>query len=150
MTRTALLLCIGNELRGDDGAGAVLGRKMDALSMEGVRVESAMQLFPEHAELAGQSDVCVLVDASLDTETVLLRRSEATEQAQGELHSMSFASLLSLCETLYGQQPEAWVCEIPAADFGYGTRLGERCEAAVDEAFRQLADFLQKALESTR
>ena len=145
--RRTLLLCIGNEWRRDDGAGPETGRRIEALSLPGVRVHIALHLFPEHAELLAGVDVGVLVDASFDATTVRLRRAENDASAAAQDGS-SFYSLLALSRALYGRSPEAWVCEIPGRVFSAGVGLSGEAARNVELAVAALIAFVSASAAS--
>lgn len=57
-TSTRLLVfAIGNDLRGDDALGPVLGERIAALQLEGVRVLPEYQLQVEHVLEIGRAHV---------------------------------------------------------------------------------------------
>jgi hydrogenase maturation protease len=143
-----IVLCIGNDLRRDDGAGPAAGERLAALHPAGIVIHRAFQLLPEHAELIAGHDACILVDASLGASTVTMRRI-AAEAGRGELHALSFPALLAMARALYGMAPQGWQCEIPGVDFTHGEGLSDRTSAAVDEAVAVIMTFRQQHRSSS-
>ncbi|MBL0177034.1 MAG: hydrogenase maturation protease [Ignavibacteria bacterium] len=138
-----IVLCIGNDLRRDDGAGPAAGRKLAALDLADISVHAAFQILPEHAELIAGHDVCIFVDASRGASAVTLRRI-AAEAGRAELHALSFPALLAMARALFGAVPEGWQCEIPGFDFTHGEELSDRTSLAVDEAVEMIMAFHQE------
>ena len=138
-----IVLCIGNDLRRDDGAGAAVGERLEALHPVDMVIYRAFQLLPEHAELIAGHDVCIFVDASLEASAVTLRRI-AAEAGRAELHALSFPALLAMARALFGAVPEGWQCEIPGFDFTHGEELSDRTSLAVDEAVEMIMAFHQE------
>ena len=65
MKRT-FVIGYGNSLRGDDGAGPEVARRVMALDLPDAEVLEAHQLLPEHAEMISHYERVVFVDASVD------------------------------------------------------------------------------------
>lgn len=130
-----LLLAIGNDARQDDGLGWAYARALEAQGGFGGAVEYRYQLQIEDADLIAQYDTAIFVDASktaLPEGYVFTRLAPALEFAFST-HALSPAAVLSLCETVYGRCPEAWLLAIAGEawelEFGL-SEAGERNLAA--------------------
>jgi hydrogenase maturation protease len=145
-----LLFGIGNDLRGDDGAGPRL-----ALALEGhvpwdLRVVHG--LTPELADDLAGCDVALFVDASADpglerpTWTLHGDVAAATQVPAAPAvdhapaapdtrpllgHALDVPGLLALTRRLHGRVPPAATLALPARDFGLGERLTPVAEAGV-------------------
>ena len=135
-----LLLGIGNPLRRDDGVGVFVVRQF--ISRLGCEVMETHQLLPEHAEALARGGRVVFVDAAVNREVPRLDRLRASPIQPALGHACDPAWLLTLCVSLFGAEPEAWLLTIPAHDLGFGEGLSEATRGAADLAGRMLADGL--------
>ncbi|OQX20047.1 MAG: hypothetical protein BWK76_02505 [Desulfobulbaceae bacterium A2] len=135
----ALLLGIGNTLRGDDGVGP---RVMELLAERtgSSRLMSVQCLLPELAADIALSSRVVFVDADVQVQAVTLERlSEAAGQSAG--HSWSPAMLVMLAQAL-GFSGDAWLCRIPVATCDHGEGLSTKAEDAAQAAAAMLLGML--------
>jgi hydrogenase maturation protease len=131
-----LVVGIGNDLRGDDGAGRAVTEAIQRLDPPGVRVQWTHQLVPELAEQLASVDRVIFVDAALDpapAPRVRLSRRAAGAPAIGGHHGTPEA-LLGLVRLAGLPAPEAFVVTVPAYDLTLTTRLSPATLTAVDTA----------------
>lgn len=125
-----LWIAIGNPLRGDDGVAA---RAVELASPgPGIEVRHELQLAPELAPVIAGADEVIFVDAAVDA-PVSLTEVKA-EAGRGWSHHLSAGMVTAMARELYGFGGQAWLCAVPAFEFGAGARLSERAEAAAVEA----------------
>lgn len=148
-----LLLGVGNDLRGDDGAGPALARSLVGEVPWDVRVVHG--LVPELALDLARVDVAIVVDA--DADPTLERPRWRSHEAPGSDapagsdaaaaaaphgtvfgHSLDAATLLALCQALYGRRPLAATLSLPARDVALGESLGSVAAAGVAAARAEL------------
>jgi hydrogenase maturation protease len=128
----ALVLAIGNTLRGDDGAAHHVADLLGARA--GVDVRRVHQLTPELApEVAGAQTV-VFVDADTAGTETRMERVTAAPRCSSLSHGMAPDELIRLAEQLYGFRGVAYLCHVPARDFTPHGALSEATEAGVHEA----------------
>ena len=136
----ALVVALGNELRGDDAVGLEIGRRLD-----GVRVivtESEPTRLIEEWEGA---DPLVLVDAARSggRPGTIHRIDLAAERLPAELfkgstHHFSLADTVELARAL-GRLPErAYVVAVEGASFDTGAALSPEVEAAIPRAVEEV------------
>jgi hydrogenase maturation protease len=112
--KPALLIGVGNTLRGDDAVGIRVAEQarsrfpqLDVLCTHG--------LSPELAETVAQYNLVLIVDASLAAES--LRVSEVIPASSGakiQAHTMTPAGLLGLASALYDHAPaKSVLIEVP-------------------------------------
>jgi hydrogenase maturation protease len=141
-----LLIGFGNELRGDDGAGCRVARRLQAslgrrLGRSAV-VLVAPQLLPELAEPIGRARLVIFVDASCVLSPGQVQRSElrAAAGAGSSLgHHLSAEGLLGMARALYGRAPSAWLYAIGGGCFGHRTDLSATARRAVGRVVRDIA-----------
>ena len=128
----ALVIGIGNPLRGDDG---VAHRVLELLDGGGVALLAVHQLLPEMApEIAGLRSV-TFVDADLTAaEATLTRMDEARAASPIFGHSFGPAGLVGLSRRLYGFAGAAFVCRVPVKTFEAGWLLSGRAQAGATRA----------------
>lgn len=141
----ALLIGIGNELRGDDAAGPEVVRRVEAAGRRGGggsgwRTLSLHGLTPELADDLALAEVVVFVDATTAPLSAprcsALQPSAASERLLG--HALSPAALLGLCQALHGRHPTAELIEIPACSFELGAPLSPLAAAAAEAVSEDL------------
>ncbi|MDM7953818.1 MAG: hydrogenase maturation protease [Cyanobium sp. CZS 25K] len=135
----ALLIGIGNPLRGDDGVGWHL--------VEGLGLQRH-QLTPELAETVAAADRLLIVDAWLAPphSGSLLRPLVAARGWERDSHRVDPARLLALAEQLFDRCVPAHELLVPAFDFSWGDRFSPALRRQLPEARRLLRGWLQGAL----
>jgi hydrogenase maturation protease len=151
-----LLVGYGNSSRRDDGVAehilqrllVALGLDPDSLADEdedeqrpGLRAILVHQLAPELAELAWRYDTLVFLDAhvaGVGWEPVEWQAIEPAIQGGMSGHHLKPGVILSLCETLYGQRPEAYMLSVLGHNFDFGETLTDETSALADQAVEKL------------
>jgi hydrogenase maturation protease len=142
----ALVIAIGNCLRGDDG---VAHRVADLL--HGVSLLRVHQLAPEIAAEMQHADPVIFLDADPDTEAPSLERIEEPAETTGPLsHSMTPQTLVAIATRLYGFRGEAWLCRLCARDFNPSTELSPEAAAQLDTAAQLVRQLLETRCTSPR
>jgi hydrogenase maturation protease len=128
----AVVLAIGNTLRGDDGVADhvadLLGARAD------LDVRRVHQLTPELAEEMARATAVVFVDADPGVAEARLERLVPVPQRSPLTHSVTPGELVMLAEQLYGFQGVAYLCHVPAENFTAGDSLSEVAEAGARAA----------------
>lgn len=137
-TGGALLIGIGNPLRGDDGVGWHL--------VEGLGLQRH-QLTPELAEAVAAAGRLLIVDAWLAPpgSPCLLRPLVASGGWERDTHRVAPARLLALAEQLFGRCVPAHELLVPAFDFSWGERFSPQLRRQLPEARRLLRGWLREA-----
>ena len=152
----ALLIGIGNPLRGDDGVGALLveevARERGGWSLPNLELEVAHQLTPELALAVAGAGRVLVVDAWIRPtgadpwiESLLPRGAEGQEMTTGSLgsHGLAPHTLVALAQTLYGWRGEAALLRVPARAFPHGTSLSVDLEQALPMARELVRQWLR-------
>ncbi len=159
---TALVVCVGNPLRGDD---AVAWHVADLLSAGPARVITGHQLVPELAHDAAGASRLIVVDACDDgsppgtvtvTEAVKTAVKGAVTEAVTEAarapavsHAFGPADLLALAAELYGAHPAATLVTVSVASTDVAIGLSPDVEAAVPIAAAAVRAALRDASRVT-
>jgi hydrogenase maturation protease len=118
------VLCFGNPLRGDDGAGWVVAEAVAHHWPRRVMVRVGQQLVPEWAADLAEADVVFFVDASpLVGEAELEALSTDEDHTPVDGHDLSPAQLLRLTRAAFGRSPRALVLSVPAVNVEFGQTL---------------------------
>jgi len=127
-----LIVCIGNPMRGDDGLGTRVARRLLALGIPRSAVRVAGELLPElAADLATAEDV-VFVDAAVGDVPGALRVEPLAAGPGGPwTHHLTPASLLALTGVAYGHVPPATVVTVVGREFEMGRPLSPEVAARV-------------------
>ena len=138
-----LVIGYGSELHGDDAAGPVAARAIEAWQLAGVRTKIVHQLTPELAEAVSEVHSVLFIDASTAVPETVLRLVEPSVGGDFNPHSGSPESILALSKALYDRCPSAWLAAIPASNFELGSPISQRTTKGITEALAQI----RKAIE---
>lgn len=151
-----LVVGYGNELRGDDGAGAAVARSIEAAQLPGVTVRLMHQLTPELADVIVSFGRVLFVDAAFPPGGALrvnrLRSttspavSTSTSQAPTLGHVARPEELLRLAECLHGRVPEAWWIGVPTESFALGAAFSATTLQGIQDAVQEIARLCTSAL----
>ena len=138
--RPVLIIGVGNEFRGDDGAGLVVSRRLGALGLEGVR---ALEVEGEGTAVMAAwkgAEAVILVDAVYSgTEPGTVHRLEAHDQPipgsffHRSTHAINVADAVELARSLGELPPRLVVYGIEGRSFEAGVGLSPAVEGAVQE-----------------
>jgi hydrogenase maturation protease len=156
--KKVLIIGYGNPDREDDGVAWHILRALTIKlglpspdSYEDEFPESAMidfafylQLTPEMAEdISAYEHVC-FVDAHTGSipEPIRLIEVESEFQRSPFTHHLTPQSLLSMCETIYGQKPESALLSVLGHRFLFSRELSGETAALVPQAVESILDWL--------
>lgn len=139
-----LLIAVGNTLRNDDGAGWVTAHLVELNNPAELRIIYVQQLQTELLEQWVKYCRIIITDANANTQTVSLSRlAGSLPENKAMSHHTDAGLMLALCKTLYGKNPEVWICSIPGYDFGHGEALSNQTETHVKDAAHMILNFLR-------
>jgi hydrogenase maturation protease len=139
LTRTLLLIAIGNTLRRDDNAGHELAARLEPLLRAAcipLQRLDMHQLLPETAEEVAQAGMVVFLDASTTEKIVGWRIVEPGVEPAPLLHAITPAGVLALATSLFNASPPAYLLTVPGFDFSHGEELSRETLVLVEEAAR--------------
>ena len=142
--KSALVVGLGNPLRGDDGAAHHVIDSIEKKRPD-VRCLALHQLTPDLAEDLAASERVIFIDASVRVKTVTAR-AITSEHSLFTSHHMTPEAVLSTAEELYGARTKAWLVEVPAFDLAHGDTLSAATESAVHEAITQVEALLEQGI----
>jgi hydrogenase maturation protease len=134
---SALVLGIGNSLRGDDGVGPWIAERL-SIELTGcpqVCIKSCQQLTPELAADLADVSLVIFVDAAVDLSPGTWRVEPLKRDASASSpisHSASPCCLLDTTEKLFGSRPRAELIGIGVADTGLREGLSTSVSAAAE------------------
>jgi len=129
-TDTVLVLAWGNPSRLDDGLGPELARRLEALDLPGVKIETGFQLSVEDSWLVSQHARVLFVDAlSEGDEPYMVAVVAPSRKLPFSTHSLKPDGLLGLTEELFQVRPKALLLGIRGYLFsGFGSELSPEAE----------------------
>jgi hydrogenase maturation protease len=131
----ALVIGIGNPGRGDDGLGPKLVEHLESAGLEGVDLDSNYQLNVEDALACSRHEAVIFVDAGESGDVPFTFTGlEPGREIAFTTHELSPASVLALCEELYGRRPEAWVLAVRGYEWDLVEGLSPRAEINLSAA----------------
>lgn len=147
--RGALVIGLGNPLRGDDGLGWHVIEQLRGTGVEGhADLLACHQLTPELAAPVAQSARVIFVDAAqggLVGEVCLERiNPEAGSAARPAAlsHHLDPAGLIRYTKQLYAEVPEAMIVSVRGAAYGLSEHLSEPVLGAIPQVLRVLNELL--------
>ena len=134
--RRVLVIGIGNALRGDDGVGPWLARRVGGRCVH--------QLTPELALALQGLDHVLFVDACRTSQRPRLRPLTPGSSPAVSLgsHGLAPAGLLAMGRLLHGRAPEAQLLLVPARVFGHGATLSPAVRQQLPAAEALLRQWL--------
>ncbi|AZB71999.1 hydrogenase maturation protease [Synechococcus elongatus] len=133
----SLVIGYGNSLRSDDGAGIAVAEAIAQWPGNEFRTIACHQLLPELAAELANEQMVIFVDAypAPNSEDVGVElRFLSPEAATLHPHSLTPATLLGLCQQLYGHHPKAYWLLIPGHEWHFSEQLSEATLAEVQQA----------------
>lgn len=135
-----LVLGYGNPGRQDDGLGPAAAEAIERRRFERVQTSANYQLAIEDASDAAECDVVIFVDAS---KTGPEPFSVAPVRPSSEVacfvsHFVRPEYIMSLCRSVYGRTPRAYLIGIRGYDFDFGEGLTERARENLEIAVSSL------------
>lgn len=139
-----LVIGYGNNSRRDDGIGWFVAEILSGMDLPRADIETLHQLEVELAEALIRYDRVIFVDAAVPElpQRIQCSRVDPDFQSHAVAHYLTPPDVLSLCKTLYGHEPEAWLFSIRGVDFNFGMEL----TPAVEEAGREVVDRIAEML----
>lgn len=133
---TALVICIGNVARGDDGVAHSVAELLGSQPPAGTILTVAVDLDVAMARDVAETGLLLIVDAERRSEPAV-RVEPIPRGVSGRAtgHGMDAPTLLALASSLYGSEPdEALVVSVAAPEMGHDEGLSPIAEAASREA----------------
>ena len=157
-----LLIAYGNSSRGDDGVafhvirrlrarlGFPVGEPTNAYSDtdRDPAILCAHQLGAEMAEILGQYDVVIFIDAHI---AQAQRDPVHWEALKPSLcvslggHHIQPSMLLGLCKAFGDHCPEGYILSVLGTDWGFGETLSAETSRLADQAVEIVLEFLESA-----
>jgi hydrogenase maturation protease len=140
-----LVLGYGNELRTDDGVGAVVARIVQEWALPGVDCHVCQQLTPELADSVTGYHRVIFVDAIPAGSCPRPRITKLQPASSPDLrtHSADPGAILALAQMLYQRCPEAWLVAVPAFSFDFGLGLSHRTRRLLPRTLASLRGLLR-------
>ena len=143
-----LIIGYGNPLRGDDGAGPLLAKKLaNQLSAEQAKIIIAHQLTPELALeiVAAEIHSVLFIDVTRDQSTAS-DISPLVPDATGSCgHQATPQLLLQLAEQLYNRSVPGWLLTIAGENFSFAEQLSESTQRNSAAALRHAIEFIRNS-----
>lgn len=138
-----LIIGYGNDSRNDDGAGWFVVNELSKLNLPGVTLETAHQLEVDYAEVVGEYDQVIFVDAAIPESAAPWWSEEVKPgfRSHAVAHFMTPGDVLGLCQTLYGKQPRGRMFSIRGHDFNFGMELSPETRQAALEVVQEIASL---------
>jgi hydrogenase maturation protease len=144
------LVGIGNQLRGDDGAGPEVLNELMRLAGERVTFKQVQQLDIGLAEWLGNFDIVLFIDASLRISGIEI--TELTDRfphaKQLPSHELDPGLLAQLCQTLFNDNTRFFLIEIGAQQFDINQSLSQAVQQKVHYVSNTLLHWLQHPIAS--
>jgi hydrogenase maturation protease len=140
-----LVIGYGNTLRGDDGVGQHIARRLEVrVYSELVEVIACHQLTPELVEPVSKADLVVFVDAAETGRPgeIFVSNVEAEMVTGAFTHHVTPASLIAAAFDLHGVRPNGVLITITGIQFHYSEVLSPTVDAAADEVIKRIEHLI--------
>ena len=145
MPRTALIIGIGNLLRGDDGAGIVAARELKKLISDNLEIVEESGDGLQLLETWREASSVFVIDAMRSGATPgTIRRFDVHREHlpftdfANSTHAFGVPQAIELTRALDQLPPMFVVFGIEGENFELGSALSDRCRRAVDEVVARL------------
>jgi hydrogenase maturation protease len=144
MKRT-VVIGVGNEFRGDDGAGRMTARRLTETDLRGVDIFESSGEALSLMQCWAEAERVILIDASstgLPPGTV--QRFDASQAPlpsrffHTSTHAFSVAEAIEMARSLTALPPTVIVFGIEGANFDHGTGLTPEAEGGVSKALQHI------------
>ncbi len=149
-----LIICVGNPLRGDDGTGRVVARRLREMKLPNVTVrEESGEGTALIDAWTGAADVILVDAAQSGAAPGTIHRFDASVALvpsrffHYSTHAFSVAEAVELARALDQLPPRLILYGIEGRDFRAGERLSPEVGAAVDELISHVRQDLQVILK---
>lgn len=140
-----LVVGYGNILRGDDGAGPSVARRLDEEHLPGVIIRTLHQLAPELLDEAVDYPRVLFIDASDRGDEVKIEKiSSSGIQNASSTHHFSPQLFCRMARQVYQHDLNLYLCSIRGEHFDLGEGLSPQVEARCEQALTLIRDFLTK------
>lgn len=142
-----LVIGYGNPGRLDDGLGPALARRIEALGLPGVTVDSDYQLTVEDAAEVARYDAVIFADADDGgPEPFWMKRAMPAEDGLSfSSHSCRPEAVLALAGELFSSSVQGWLLGIRGYEFNeFGEGLSPHAAANLDQAAEWLGERLRR------
>jgi hydrogenase maturation protease len=144
-----LVLGYGNPLRGDDGVGPEVIRRLTSdPSDPRISFKACRQLTPELSEEISRFSTVIFIDASVEQPAGEIACREIAGEASAPAvinHSMKPQALLAMTQQLYDRCPRAYVLSVGGDDFGVHPGLSHAVATAVPQLVERLKELVSHA-----
>lgn len=138
----ALVICIGNVARGDDGVAHRVAHLLQERVPEDVRLLVAPQLDVDMADEAADARRVIVVDAERRSEPpVTVRPVEAAPHGEYG-HALEAGHLLDIAWALYSARPQMTLVTVAAPEMEHSETLSPAAERAAEEAVTVVLQLL--------
>ena len=139
-----LIIGVGNTLRSDDGIGAYICLKIDAMHLPHVSIRIVHQLHVELIEDLLQYDSVIIADASVTEKNVEFVPLQIHEtQAVSSSHHLNANMLLALVQKIHGKNIPIFLCSVRGENFEMGETLSVKAMMNADNALKMINDWIK-------
>lgn len=155
MTPRILVVGVGNEMRGDDGVGILLAKRIASIGLPSVSVKTLQGDMTELYYIWQDADVVIILDAidahlqpgewCLLTESTVATVKQISHQST---HSISLIQTLEIARTLGMMPPKFYFIGVQIENVDVGKQLSKRVESRLPTIVEQVLQLIQIHLHS--
>jgi hydrogenase maturation protease len=145
--KSALIIGIGNPLRGDDGLGwhVIQTLAQTYVSSSSVSIQHVQQLTMDLVEPIGQADLVIFIDARLGDQLGQIDVEEIQPNSRlgsPVSHFFDPDTLLSAVQGLYGRHPQAAVVSVTSNIFDFTDELSEPVAKTIPDVVDRIIKWI--------
>lgn len=152
MSESTVVIGVGNEFRGDDGAGRIASRRLAEKAPDGVAVHESTGEALSLMELWGDARRVFLIDAAegAGTPGAVTRLDASTESLptdyfHASTHAFSVAEAIEMARSLASLPETVIVYGIQGASFEHGEGLSPEANKGADEVVQKILEEISGA-----
>jgi len=128
----AILIAIGNPLRGDDGVAHFIADRLP--TMRDLVRRNVLQLTPEHAAEIASFNLAIFVDADVDALELRIENIRAEESRAPLTHVSTPGQIVAIARNVFAFSGKAYYCRVSASDFAFREGLSRRTALIASKA----------------
>ena len=145
-----LIVCCGNELRGDAAVGPSVAMTISGWKLASVRAVVVDELTPALILELSKANYVIFVEPCAQGDrarNAQLYPIIAQPLQSGDIHieanQCSAHTLLSLTRQVYDTCPQSWQIKLPTEDFRFARRLSATAQTGIDQTLKIITQFLR-------
>lgn len=145
-----LIVCCGNELRGDAAVGPLIAMTVSNWGLASARSIVVNQFTPELLFELARTDYVIFVEPCAENDCTrtaqflpIVVDCTHSEAIRMEAKPCSPYTLLRLAQKFHNSCPQSWLLTVPTEDFRFARGLSSTAKTGINQALKTIMQFLR-------